>query len=104
MICERALHRLEPSLPLTASLSVHQTHAPKHTRTPTHTTPPPQVPASGPAPVLIRPHEMAFAAPDWELYSAWIENNEQAKKNLGEKDLWMRCCVVSRLRAACLCW
>jgi hypothetical protein len=44
---------------------------------------PEKVPRSGPAPVLLRPGELARAAPDWEAYSAWIERNELARKNLG---------------------
>ena len=43
-----------------------------------------KVPASGPAPVLLRPQELADAAPDWELWSAWIESHELARKRLGE--------------------
>jgi hypothetical protein len=42
------------------------------------------VPASGPSPVLLRPRELALVAPDWETYSAWIENNKQAADALGE--------------------
>jgi hypothetical protein len=42
---------------------------------------------SGPAPVLLRPHELALIGPDWERYTAWIEGNENAKKVLGESIL-----------------
>lgn len=43
-----------------------------------------KVPKSGPSPVLIRPAELALVAPDWEVYSAWIEGNDHAKEVLGE--------------------
>jgi hypothetical protein len=43
-----------------------------------------QVPHSGPSPVLIRPAELALVAPDWETYSAWIEDNEHARNVFGE--------------------
>lgn len=42
-----------------------------------------KIPRSGPAPVLLRPHELAMIGPDWETYTAWIEGNENAKKVLG---------------------
>jgi hypothetical protein len=44
-----------------------------------------QIPKSGPAPVLLRPHELALIGPDWERYTAWIEGNDNAKKVLGER-------------------
>ena len=43
-----------------------------------------KIPKSGPAPVLLRPHELAMVAADWEQYTAWIESNDDAKKVLGE--------------------
>lgn len=50
-----------------------------------------KIPRSGPAPVLLRPHELALIGPDWERYTAWIEGNENAKKVLGEYTL-LQCC------------
>jgi hypothetical protein len=56
-----------------------------------------QVPHSGPSPVLIRPHELALVAPDWEKYSAWIEDNEHARNVFGEgarpHEIGRNCCV-----------
>lgn len=43
-----------------------------------------KIPKSGPAPVLLRPHELAKIGPDWESYTAWIESNDNAKQVLGE--------------------
>lgn len=42
-----------------------------------------KIPKSGPAPVLLRPHELAMVGPDWESYTAWIEGNANAKQKLG---------------------
>ena len=53
-----------------------------------------KVPASGPAPVLLRPQELADAAPDWEVWSAWIESHELARKRLGEQFFWLGFFVV----------
>lgn len=43
-----------------------------------------KIPKSGPAPVLLRPHELAMIGPDWETYTAWIEGNANAKQVLGK--------------------
>ncbi|GBF92072.1 hypothetical protein Rsub_04419 [Raphidocelis subcapitata] len=57
---------------------------------------PEKVPRSGPAPVLIRPHEMAVAAPDWEVYSAWIEGNKRARTNLDwVREMYAWCVAVA---------
>jgi len=42
-----------------------------------------KIPRSGPSPVLIRPHELALVAPDWEVFTAWIEGNDKARDALG---------------------
>lgn len=57
-----------------------------------------EVPHSGPSPVLIRPHELALVAPDWEVYSAWIEGNELAKKAFGKYQMsasLICCCIIA---------
>eukprot|EP00879_Flechtneria_rotunda_P014651 GHRR01015310.1.p1 GENE.GHRR01015310.1~~GHRR01015310.1.p1 ORF type:complete len:332 (+),score=80.08 GHRR01015310.1:805-1800(+) len=56
-----------------------------------------QLPHSGPSPVLLRPHELAMVAPDWEIYSAWIENNEQARNVLGwVREMYAWCAAVHK--------
>lgn len=55
-----------------------------------------QVPHSGPSPVLLRPHELALVAPDWESYTAWIEANKKARDALGERPT-CACCSCSMI-------
>eukprot|EP00877_Chromochloris_zofingiensis_P015145 jgi/Chrzof1/9885/Cz04g19190.t1 len=45
-----------------------------------------KIPASGPAPVLLRPDELEVAALHWERYTAHIESDKHAKEVLG----WVR--------------
>uniref|UniRef100_A0A383WBI5 Hydroxyproline O-arabinosyltransferase-like domain-containing protein n=1 Tax=Tetradesmus obliquus TaxID=3088 RepID=A0A383WBI5_TETOB len=56
-----------------------------------------QVPHSGPSPVLLRPHELALVAPDWETYSAWIEGNEHARNAFGwVREMYAWCVAVHK--------
>lgn len=43
----------------------------------------PDIPRSGPAPVLMRFADLWKAAPDWEKYTAWIEGHAHARKAMG---------------------
>ena len=45
---------------------------------------PAEVPASGPAPVLLRFNELATLVPAWEVITAAIEADKEAVKKLGE--------------------
>jgi hypothetical protein len=56
-----------------------------------------KIPKSGPAPVLLRAHELAVIGPDWETYTAWIESNDNAKNVLGGL-AWCWCAPVVGLQ------
>lgn len=57
-----------------------------------------KIPKSGPAPVLLRPHELAMVGPDWESYTAWIEGNANAKQVLGRASTHSQAVVTCQLR------
>ncbi len=42
-----------------------------------------RIPASGPAPVLLRYTDLLAATPYWEKYTQWIEDSPKARKELG---------------------
>ena len=57
------------------------------------------IPASGPAPVLLRPHELRKIVPDWKRLTAHIEAHKETKEKLGKSAMPVLCAVLPRTGA-----